>query len=157
MGSCQSTSTLDQRTDDNFGCYAMRQVKPFLWRGDLGINCGDLRRFGVICGDLRPIQLAVCFCCQILGGAQPQAPFSCREPKLGGHGPLSPLKTCFLVSSGVHIVGSNNPQIRNATPYSTNDAGKVYPSPCSPSSEDDSIIIERRSLSSVAEDVVIRG
>ena len=105
MGSCQSTSTLDQRTDDNFGCYAMRQVKPFLWRGDLGINCGDLRRFGVICGDLRPIQLAVCFCCQILGGAQPQAPFSCREPKLGGHGPLSPLKTCFLVSTsptGIH-------------------------------------------------------
>jgi hypothetical protein len=54
-------------------------------------------------------------------------------------------------------IGSNNPKIRNATPYSTNDAGKVYPSPCSPSSEDDSIIIERRSLSSVAEDVVIRG
>jgi hypothetical protein len=40
---------------------------------------------------------------QNFGGAQTPAPFSGRlkiiMPKWGGSGPLSPLKTCFLVSS----------------------------------------------------------
>ena len=65
---------------------------------------------------------------------------------------------CILANTiRADISRETDPQIRNATPYSTHDAGKVDPSPCSPSSEDDSIIIDRRTLSSVAEDIVIRG
>ena len=104
MGSCQSTSTLDQRTDDNFGCSAMRQVKPFLWRGDLGINCGDLRRFGVICGDLRwfaanSIGDMFLLPNQILGGAQPPGPLFLWKTEIGGPWPPSPPENMF---SGFH-------------------------------------------------------
>ncbi len=91
---------------------------------------------------------------------KPRPPFWSVEnnrAKMGGQWPPFPPENMFSGFFRSIYIGSNNPKIRNATPYSTNDAGKVYPSPCSPSSEDDSIIIERRSLSSVAEDVVIRG
>ena len=79
---------------------------------------GVLQRFAVFCGVLRCF---VVFCSilwrvgdkcplrdQIFGGAQTPAPFSGRlkiiVPKWGGSGPLSPLKTFFLVSSSVSVV-----------------------------------------------------
>ena len=65
--------------------------------------CGILRHFAAFCSVLRRVGDKFLLQDQIFGGAQTPVPFSGRlkiiVPKWGGSGPLSPLKTCFQVSS----------------------------------------------------------
>ncbi len=84
----------------------------FLWRGDLAIICGVLRRFTAFYGVLRRFSaifsaFEIGFCCRPnIWGAKPPGLFLVVKiivPKWGGSGPLSPLKTFFLVSQALTL------------------------------------------------------